>query len=81
MHQSNSHFIAEPVLPGCHLYASWEETEKDIYLFNSLFSRATRVRQYQKGSTILDYNEAKDNVVAVASVGLHANHLHLTPDR
>jgi len=29
----------------------------------------------------LDFNEATDDGVAVASSGLYANHLHLTPNR
>jgi len=28
----------------------------------------------------LDYNEARDDMVAMASSGSYANHLHLTPD-
>ena len=31
--------------------------------------------------TILDFNEARDDGVAVASAGPSANHLHLAPDR
>ena len=31
--------------------------------------------------TILDFNEARDDRVAVASSGAYANHLHLAPDR
>ena len=31
--------------------------------------------------TILDFNEARDDGVAVASAGLYANHLHFTPDK
>ena len=31
--------------------------------------------------TILDFTGARDDGVAVASVGLYANHLHLAPDR
>jgi len=31
--------------------------------------------------TNLDFNEARDDGVAVASAGLHANHLHFAPDR
>ena len=37
--------------------------------FNGLFSRITRVSQYQKCRIILDFNEVKNDVVAVASVG------------
>jgi len=35
--------------------------------FNGLFSRTTWVSRQQKGKTILDFNEARDNEVAVAS--------------
>jgi len=31
--------------------------------------------------TILDFNQARDDGVAVASAGRYANDLHLTPDR
>jgi len=37
--------------------------------------------QHQKGKTKLDFNEARDDGVAVASAGPYANHLHLAPDR
>jgi len=39
----------------------------------------TWVSQYQKGRTILDFNEVRDDGVAVASAGPYANHLHLAP--
>ena len=39
------------------------------------------VSLYQKGYTILDFNEARDDGVRVASVGPYANHFHLAPDR
>jgi len=29
----------------------------------------------------MDFNEARDDVVAVASAGPYASHLHLAPDR
>jgi len=35
----------------------------------------------RKVKTILDYNEARDDVVAAASAGPYANHLHLVPER
>ena len=35
----------------------------------------------EKGKTNLDFNEERDDGVAVASAGPCANHLHLTPDR
>jgi len=34
-----------------------------------------------EGKTILDFNEARDDGVAVASTGPYANHLHLALDR
>ena len=37
-------------------------------------SRTNRVSQHQKGKTILDFNEARDDGVAVASAGLYAIH-------
>ena len=37
------------------------------------------VSQHQKGKTILDFNEVRDDGVAVASAEPHANHLHLAP--
>jgi len=53
------------------------------HLFSDLFNRITWVSQQQKGYTVtnLDFNEARDDEVAVASVGRYANHLHLTADR
>jgi len=56
------------------------ETETERHLFNGLFSSTTWVSQHQKGETILYFNEARDDGVAVASAGPYANHLHLTPD-
>jgi len=35
----------------------------------------------QKGRIILDFNEAKDDGMAVTSAGPYADHLHLTIDR
>jgi len=37
--------------------------------FNGLLSRTTWVSQHQKGRTILDFNEARDDGAAVASDG------------
>jgi len=41
----------------------------------------TWVTWHQKGLTHLDFDEARDDGVVVASAGLYANHLHLTLDR
>ena len=43
----------------------------------SLFSTTASVSPYQKGRTLLDFNEARDDGVEVASAGPYANHLHL----
>jgi len=48
---------------------------------NGLFSRINWVSRQGKDKTILDFNEARDDGVAVASAGPYANHLHLTSDR
>jgi len=46
-----------------------------------VFSRTIWVSRHQKGYTSLDFNEARDDGVAVESAGPYANHLHLTVDR
>jgi len=51
------------------------------HLFNSLYSWTTWVSRHQKGKTILDFSEARNDGVAVASAGPYANHLHLAPYR
>jgi len=48
---------------------------------NGLLSRTIRISGPQKGKTILNFNEAADDGVAVASAGPYTNHLHLAPDR
>jgi len=50
------------------------------HVFNGLFSRATWISWHQKGYTNLDFNEASNDEVAVASAGPYTNHLHLTPN-
>jgi len=52
-----------------------------LHLFNGLFSRITWIRQHQKRITVLDFNEARDDRVAVALAGPYATHLHLAQDR
>jgi len=37
-------------------------------------------RRQHIAKTILDFNEARDDGVAVASAGSYANHLHLAPE-
>jgi len=53
----------------------------DRHPFNGFFSRTTWISRYQKAETILDFNEARDDRVAVASAGPYANYLHFAPDR
>ena len=54
---------------------------EDRHPFISLFCRSVWVRRHQKGSTNLDFNEARDDGLAVISAGPHSNHLHLAADR
>jgi len=49
--------------------------------FEQPFSQTAWVSRHQKARTILDFNEARDDRVAVASAGPYTNHLHLTPNR
>jgi len=58
-----------------------DKNTRNRHPFNGLFSRTTWVRQYQKGQTNLDFNEARDDGVAVASAGPYGNHVDLDPDR
>jgi len=55
------------------------QTER--HLLNGLFSRTTWISRQQKGKTILDFSEARDDGVAEASAAPYANHLHLAPER
>jgi len=51
------------------------QTNRDI---KGLFSRTS---QRHKCKSNLDFNEARDDDMAVASAGPYANHLHLAPYR
>jgi len=48
--------------------------------FNGFFP-GERGKLAPERQTILDFNEARDDVVALALAGPHANHLYLTTDR
>jgi len=48
----------------------------DRHPFNDGFSRTTSESQHQKDYTNLDFNEARDDNVAMASAGPYANYLH-----
>ena len=56
------------------------KTDTDKHPLNGLFSRPTWVSWHQKVKTIQNSNEARDDGVAVASAGLYANQLDLSPD-
>jgi len=58
---------------------SKQQQQQQQHSFNGLFSRTTE--RHQKGKTILDFNEARDDGVAVASVGPYSNHLHFASNR
>ena len=66
---------------GSNFREKQQKKQTDIHTLNGLFTRTTWVSRHQKGETILDFNKAKDDDVAVAPAGPYANHLHLTPDR
>jgi len=59
----------------------WTLKSTGRHPFNGLFSRTIWVRWHQKDKNFLDFNEATDDGVAVASAGQYANHLHLAADR
>jgi len=58
-----------------------QEQQQQQHPFQGIFYQTTWVSPNQKGKTILDFNEARDDAVAVASAGPYANHLHLAADR
>ena len=78
--QANKCFLWTTKLQNRQSRVRWSH-KTDRHLFSGLFSRTTLVRSYKKGLTNLDFNEARDDGVAVASAGPHANHLHLAPGR
>jgi len=57
---------------------TWLMTCKPLFLTDVANFRRSR---HQKGKTVLDFNEARDDGVAVSSTGPYENHLHLTQDR
>jgi len=75
----------------CSSWQLWFSTFKNILEIVSsittacpssgLFSRTTWVSLYQKNRTILAFNEARNDWVALASAGPYANHLHFVSDR
>jgi len=80
----------------CTFYAVWKKSNQisthsitqsqtmwtsAVQTDTRLFFRTTRVSWHQKGETNLDFNDTRDDGVAVASTEPCANHLHLAPDR
>jgi len=66
---------SEFITPDCSI------AHNVIHPLNGLFSGTTWVSRHQKGKTILDFNEARDDGVAGASAGPYANHMRLASDR
>jgi len=83
-HRQNDLFCDEwdvkPSLSQAHTLISFLQNT-DRHPFNGLFSRTTWITRHQKGKTNLDFNEARNDGVAVASAGPYADHLHLAADR
>jgi len=48
--------------------------------FDGLFFRTSWITRHQEVETILDFNEARDDGVAVTSAGPYVNDLHLSTD-
>jgi len=69
---SRQGMLCKRQLPAC------SASHRDGHLFNYLFYGTMLVSWHQKGKTILEFNEAWDDGVAVASA---ANHLHHAADR
>jgi len=64
-----------------YCYSLLLDRQTDTHQYSCLFSRTTWASWHQRGLTNLDFNEAKDEEVAVVSVGPYANDLHFAPDR
>jgi len=62
-------------------YRETHTTTTTLRPFNGLFSGTAWVSRHQKGGTVPDFHEPRDDGVAVASAGPYANHLHVAPDR
>jgi len=64
---------------GLYKFFTTEQIER--HPFKGYFSKTTWVSWHRKHKINLDFNEARDDRVAVASAGPYANHLHLSTDR
>jgi len=74
------HTITHQLPHQTSMYTTSKTTQADKLTDTRLATSFPR-QQHRKGKTILDFTEARDDEVAVASAGPYANHLHLTPDR
>jgi len=69
-----------PPCHGLHFESVLQQRAVDRHRFDGLFSRTTWESRCQKDQTIMDFDEARDDGVAVALAGPYADHLHLAPD-
>jgi len=81
IHPANYNFVTVPIY--CPIYFKIHSIllkDRDAHLMASFQEK--HVRQHRKDKlTILDFNEARNNRVAVASDKPHANHMHFAPER
>ena len=56
-----AHMTADADITMAKLYSTTPNHKLHIHPFNGLLSRTTRVSQYQKGKTNLDFTEARDS--------------------
>ena len=73
----SSQYITSHVTQSLHLATC---CTYNTHPFNGPLSGTTRVSQYQKGKTNLDFSEARDSEWQWHSAGPYAS-LHLAPDR
>jgi len=59
-----------------HMWTGKTHTRLSAYFFST-----TWVCWYKKGLSNLDFNETRDDGVAMASARQYINHLHFAPDR
>jgi len=64
-------YIHEAGLSAARHITVLSDIHIDRQPFNGLFHRTTWVSRHQKGYTILDYNEARNDGVAVADIHTH----------
>jgi len=83
-HYLSGHFVGECELSSYlndFLFNLLWKRRQAKHLLNVLLFRKTWVSQHHKDSTNLDFNQARDDGMAVTLAGPYANYLHLAPDR